>query len=126
MAHLYINFLDNLEQGLGSKAWGGEEFYTASLQAQYESIKPKLGYLAMDTLQQFVGIVFPAEMFRTYYISMPGFNREMKVRIRKDGTPGNKYINNVVIRPEHDQSLDYALPPQYDIIWLVTLRSGVL
>ena len=124
MAYLYINFLDNLEQGLGSKAWGGEEFYTASLQAQYESIKPKLGYLAMDTLQQFVGMVFPAEMFRTYYISMPGFNREMKVRIRKDGTPGNKYINNVVIRPEHDQSLDYALPPQYDIILIGDVTFG--
>ena len=36
MAHLYINFLDNLEQGLGGKAWGGEEFYTASLQAQVQ------------------------------------------------------------------------------------------
>ena len=123
MGYLYLNFLENYEYGLGSKPWGLEEFYTASLQAQYESIKPKLGYFAMDTLQQFMAMVFP-EVSRNYFISMPGFNRAIKQRIRKDGTPANKYIDNIVIRPEHDKLLDSALPPQYDIILIGDISFG--
>lgn len=38
MAYLYLNFVDNLEAGLGSKAWGRDDFYTNSLNEQYEAL----------------------------------------------------------------------------------------
>ena len=39
MAYLYLNFEENLQSG--SKNW--DDFYTESLQAQYEKLKIKLG-----------------------------------------------------------------------------------
>lgn len=44
MAYLYLNFVDNLEAGLGSKAWGRDDFYTNSLNEQYEALKPKFRF----------------------------------------------------------------------------------
>ena len=43
MAYLYLNFLDNLDKGLGDKAWGRNDFFTQSLNEQYEALKRKLG-----------------------------------------------------------------------------------
>ena len=43
MAYLYLNFLDNLDKGLGDKAWGRNDFFTQSLNEQYETMKRKLG-----------------------------------------------------------------------------------
>ena len=59
MGYLYLNFIDNLESGLGSKAWGRDDFYTNSLNEQYEALKPKLGNYAPETLQQFIMQLFP-------------------------------------------------------------------
>ena len=50
MAYLYLNFEENLQSG--SKNW--DDFYTESLQAQYEKLKIKLGDLAPETLQGFI------------------------------------------------------------------------
>ena len=43
MAYLYLNFLDNLDKGLGDKAWGRNDFFTQSLNEQYEALKRNLG-----------------------------------------------------------------------------------
>ena len=37
MAYLYLNFVDNLDKGLGDKAWGRNDFFTQSLNDQYSS-----------------------------------------------------------------------------------------
>ena len=50
MAYLYLNFLDNLDKGLGDKAWGRNDFFTQSLNEQYEALKRKLGGYAPPTL----------------------------------------------------------------------------
>ena len=50
MAYLYLNFLDNLDKGLGDKAWGRNDFFTQSLNEQYEALKRKLGGYAPDTI----------------------------------------------------------------------------
>lgn len=39
MGYLYLNFLENMNQG--SKSW--DDFYTSSLKEQYEVIKRKVG-----------------------------------------------------------------------------------
>ena len=54
MAYLYLNFVDNLDKGLGDKAWGRNDFFTQSLNDQYESLKRKLGGYAPESLQEFV------------------------------------------------------------------------
>lgn len=56
MAYLYLNFLDNLDKGLGDKAWGRNDFFTQSLNEQYKTLKIKLGY-APDALQEFIGYI---------------------------------------------------------------------
>lgn len=60
MAYLYLNFLDNLDKGLGDKAWGRNDFFTQSLNEQYETMKRKLGGYAPDTLQEFIRYTFPS------------------------------------------------------------------
>ena len=99
MAYLYLNFIDNLEQG--SKNW--DDFYTSSLTEQYEVIKRKIGNIAADNLQQFIGAVFPMAS-KSYYISMPGFDRRMLTNKR-----GKQCIYNIVIRPERDYYINSVL-----------------
>lgn len=106
MAYLYLNFIDNLEQG--SKNW--DDFYTSSLTEQYEVIKRKIGNIAADNLQQFIGAVFPMAS-KSYYISMPGFDRRMQTNKR-----GKQCIYNIVIRPERDYYINSVLPNNYDVI----------
>ena len=49
MSYLYLNFVDNLDKGLGDKAWGKNDFFTQSLTDQYEMLKRKLGGYAPET-----------------------------------------------------------------------------
>lgn len=124
--YLYLNFFDNLTKGLGEKGWGKEDFYTLSLTEQYEVLKRKLGRYAPDTLQEFVAQCFPITT-ATYCISMPGFEREIQTRIKKDGTPGMQYVNNVVIRPDlsdNSRRMVAKIPPQYDVILIGDITFG--
>ena len=72
MGYLYLNFLENMNQG--SKNW--DDFYTSSLNEQYESIKRKIG-LNLN-LQEFLSYAFPTHISKNYYISMPSFDRRVK------------------------------------------------
>lgn len=114
MSYLYINFLDNLERG--SRSW--DDFYTASLIEQYETLKQRLGYNAADTLQEFIASAFPLGD-KYYYISMPGFDRRIKKNYRD-----RDCIYNIVIRPEKDTLLSYRLPQNYDLIILGDVTFG--
>ena len=93
MAYLYLNFADNMQSG--SKSW--DDFYTEPLPKQYEKIKKKLGGLAPATLQGFLQSALALQVQRTYYISVPGFDRRIKTN-----RWGKQCINNIVIRPAHD------------------------
>ena len=53
MGYLYLNFLENMNQG--SKSW--DDFYTSSLKEQYEVIKRKVGLNI--NLQEFLSYAFP-------------------------------------------------------------------
>lgn len=106
MGYLYLSFMDNLEHG--SRSW--DDFYTTSLNDQYEVLKPKLGLYAADTFQEFIASAFPPTD-KYYYISLPGFDRRMKENRR-----GKQCIYNIVIRPERDVVLSYRLPENYDFI----------
>lgn len=114
MAYLYLNFLDNLEKG--SRSW--DDFYTTSLNDQYEALKPKLGLYAADTFQEFIASVFPITD-KYYYISLPGFDRRIKENRR-----GKQCIYNIVIRPERDAVLSYRLPENYDFIIIGDVTFG--
>lgn len=118
MGYLYLNFIDNLEQGLGDKPWGREEFYTASLNDQYNALKSKLGFYAEDTLQGFIARAFPT-MDKYYYISLPSFERSVKENRR-----GKQCIYNIVIRPEKDRFLSSCLPSDYDVILIGDVTFG--
>ena len=107
MAYLYLNFEDNLQSG--SKNW--DDFYTESLQAQYEKLKTKLGDLAPETLQGFIQSALVPQMQNTFHISVPGFDRRIKTNKR-----GKQCIYNIVIRPAHGFYSDYVLPKKYDLI----------
>lgn len=91
MAYLYLNFLDNLDKGLGDKAWGRNDFFTQSLNEQYEALKRKLGGYAPDTFQEFIGYTFPSTP-KYYNVSLPSFDRVMDENKR-----GNKILRNIVI-----------------------------
>ena len=121
MAYLYLNFMDNMEVGLGSKAWGRDDFYTTSLIEQYEVIKRKLGGYAPNTLQQFVAAVFPQNVSKAYCISMPSFDRQMQTNKR-----GKQCIYNIVIRPEKDIYTNSALPNNYDVMIIGDLTYGAV
>ena len=92
MAYLYLNFEENLQSG--SKNW--DDFYTESLQAQYEKLKTKLDGLAPETLQAFIQSALAPQMQNTFHMSAPGFDRRIKVNKR-----GKQCIYNIVIRPAH-------------------------
>lgn len=96
MAYLYLNFLDNSDKGLGDKAWGRNDFFTQSLNEQYEALKRKLGSYAPNALQEFIGYTFPSTP-KYYNVSLPSFDRTMDEDKR-----GNKILRNIVIRPEVD------------------------
>lgn len=114
MGYLYLNFMDNLERG--SKSW--DDFYNTSLKEQYEGLKHRLGIYAADTFQEFIASAFPS-MDKYYNISLPGFDRRMKVNHR-----GKQCIYNIVIRPEKDNILSYRLPNNYDIIIIGDVTFG--
>ena len=114
MGYLYLNFMDNLERG--SRSW--DDFYTTSLSEQYEALKPRLGYYAADTLQEFIASAFPVTD-KYYYVSLPGFDRRMKENRR-----WLQCIYNVVIRPEKDTILSYRLPSNYDLIIIGDVTFG--
>ena len=107
MAYLYLNFADNMQSG--SKSW--DDFYTEPLPKQYEKIKKKLGGLAPATLQGFLQSALALQVQRTYYISVPGFDRRIKTN-----RWGKQCINNIVIRPAHDFYADFVLPRNFDLI----------
>ena len=107
MAYLYLNFEENLQSG--SKNW--DDFCTESLQAQYEKLKAKLGSLAPETLQGFIQSALAPQMQNTFHMSVPEFDRRIKVNKR-----GKECIYNIVIRPAHGFYSDYVLPKKYDLI----------
>ena len=113
----HLNFVDNLEAGLGSKAWGRDDFYTNSLNEQYEALKPKLGSYAPDTLQQFIAQIFPT-VSKEYYVSLPGFDRAIKENRR-----GKQCIYNLVIRAKKD-IYSRTLPDNYDVIIIGDVTFG--
>lgn len=115
MSYLYLNFVENLEKG--SKNW--DDFYTSSLNEQYENIKRKLGTNIGDSLSEFINIAFPGEVEKKYYISMPSFDRRIK-KNRFD----KECIYNIVIRPEKDGYLKYVLPEKYDLILIGDVTFG--
>lgn len=124
--YLYLNFFDNLTKGLGEKSWGKEDFYTLSLNEQYEILKRKLGRYAPDTLQEFITQCFPI-FTATYCISMPAFEREIQTRTKKDGTAGPQFVNNVVLRPDladNSRRMMAKVPPQYDVILIGDITFG--
>ena len=106
MSYLYLNFLDNMNQG--SRSW--DDFYTSSLKDQFEVIKRKLGGLNYN-LQEFLSYAFPTQTSKNYYISMPSFDR----RIKQDRR-GKDVIYNIVIRPEKDSYLNNVVPQNYDLM----------
>lgn len=59
MGYLYLNFLENMNQG--SKSW--DDFYTSSLKEQYEVIKRKVGLNI--NLQEFLSYAFPTQTSKT-------------------------------------------------------------
>ena len=118
MAYLYLNFLDNLDKGLGDKAWGRNDFFTQSLNEQYEALKRKLGGYAPDTLQEFIGYIFPLTP-KYYKISLPSFKRTMEEDKR-----GNKILRNIVIRPEVDGYSRHVLPEMYDFMVIGDVTFG--
>ena len=107
MAYLYLNFEENLQSG--SKNW--DDFYTESLQAQYENLKAKLDGLAPETLQEFIQSSLAPQIQNTFHISVPGFDRRIKENKR-----GKQCIYNIVIRPAHGFYSEYVLPQKYDLI----------
>lgn len=117
MAYLYLNFVDNLEVGLGSKAWGRDDFYTNSLNEQYEALKFKLGNYAPETLQQFIAQIFPTTA-KEYNVSLPGFDRTIKENRR-----GKQCIYNFVIRAKKD-IYSYIMPDSYDLIIIGDVTFG--
>ena len=119
MAYLYLNFVDNLDKGLGDKAWGKNDFFTQSLNDQYESLKRKLGGYAPESLQEFVGYVFSTSLPKFYNISLPSFDRHMDENKR-----GNKILRNIVIRPEADMFSKNVLPNTYDFIVIGDVTFG--
>ena len=119
MGYLYINFLDNLNNGLGEKYWGKDDFYTTSLTEQYEVLKRKLGGYVSETLQEFIAMAFPANTSKYYNISMPSFDRRMK-----EDKKGRQHIYNIVIRPEKDSYLSSILPSNYDFIVIGDVTFG--
>ncbi|MCH5142670.1 MAG: AAA family ATPase [Clostridiales bacterium] len=114
MGYLYLNFMDNLERG--SRSW--DDFYTLSLNEQYEALKPRLGNFAADNLQEFIASAFPLND-KFYYVSLPGFDRRIKENRRS-----KQCIYNIVIRPEKDVSLSYRLPKNYDLIIIGDVTFG--
>lgn len=117
MGYLYLNFCDNLNQG--SKNY--DDYYTLSLSEQYQSLKNKLGRTAPETLEEFVARCCPL-MEMLYFISIPAFDRKIKSRIKKDGTEGVQYINNVVIRPSPYENS--GIPSQYNVILIGDIVFG--
>ena len=114
MAYLYLNFLDNLNQG--SKSW--DDFYTTSLNEQFEMIKRKLS-LSVNNVQEFLGYAFPTQASKNYYISMPSFDRRVKQNRR-----GRDVIYNIVIRPEKDYYLNPIIPSRFDLIIIGDVTFG--
>ena len=110
MSYLHLNFVENLDKGLGDKAWGRNDFFTQSLNDQYEMLKRKLGGYAPATIQEFIGYIFP-KITKYYNISLPSFDRTLEENKR-----GNKVLRNIVIRPETDGYSRYVLPDMYDLI----------
>ena len=122
--YLYLNFADNLDTG--SRSW--DDFYTTSLHEQYKSLKTKLGRQAPDELQEFVAGCFPLGS-STYYVSMPAFERQIKTKQKRDGTPGVAYIDNVVIRPDLSSAsrrMGAKVPSQYDVIFIGNITFGTV
>lgn len=107
MAYLYLNFEENLQSGSKNR----DDFYTESLQAQYEKLKTKLGGLAPETLQGFIQSALAPQMQNTFHISVPGFDRRIKENKR-----GRQCIYNIVIRLAHNRYIDYIVSKKYDLI----------
>lgn len=117
MAYLYLNFFDNLTSG----SRNFDDFYTQPLAEQYEGIKRRLGRNAPEDLQKFVGMCCPYNESE-YYISMPAFDRKIQRRIRRDGSEGAEYINNVVIRPTPGGT--YGIPESLNVIFIGDITFG--
>lgn len=57
-----------------------------------------------------------------YYISMPALDRKIQRRVRRDGSEGAEYINNVVIRPSLYRT--YGIPDETDVIFIGDITFG--
>lgn len=117
MAYLYLNFFDNLTSG----SRNFDDFYTQSLAEQYEVIKRRLGRNAPEDLQKFVAMCCPYSESE-YYISMPALDRKIQRKVRRDGSEGPEYINNVVIRPTLCRT--YGIPESLDVIFIGDITFG--
>lgn len=114
MSYLYLNFYDNLNQG--SKSW--DDFYTLSLNEQYDVLKRKLGRYAPDTLYELIAACCPSS-YHTYHVSMPSFERKTTPNRR-----GKECIYNIVIRPEKSAYSTNYIPSKYDLILIGDVTFG--
>ena len=73
MSYLYLNFLDNMNQG--SRSW--DDFYTSSLKDQFEVIKRKLGGLNYN-LQEFLSYAFPTQRI-TIFLCLASIEESSKI-----------------------------------------------
>lgn len=115
MSYLYLNFNKYLE----SLSKNPRDFYATSLNEQYDKLRKKIEDHSKRTIQEFFNCIMSDYIERDYYISMPALYREP---IQNNNS--SIFINNVVIRPEHDSYISTYLPDKYDLILVGDIRLG--
>lgn len=118
MGYLYLNFIDNLESGSRNP----NDLYNTSLNEQYEALRSRFGGYYSGTLQQFISLYCPLSASE-YYISLPSFDRGIRMVVNKNGRE-NKYINNIIIRPVKSLYTRNVLPQNYDLILIGDVTFG--
>ncbi len=117
MSFLYLDFTRNISDG---KQFGAD-FFNTSLEEQYQSIlrRMPIGMSKVSDFTQFINMCFNAMEAKWYYLSMPSFNREAKPDIK-----GVDYYNNVVVRPQKTNAMQYILPQGMNIILIGDIRMA--
>lgn len=109
MSYLYMNFTNRMNT---KNKYLLENFN--SLREQFEPLQRKLRNYnkTVSSLEDLINKCLP-QMPNTYYVSMPGFERELD-----ESNPNRDFLRNVVIRPERSIAISSCIPENFHIIFI--------
>lgn len=114
MSYIFLSFHKRLDSNSTNK----KDYYSLSLNNQYEKLKKRLPLEKQFSFREFIEGCFQSGFLKRYFFTCPNFLREKKELSKVS------YLYNVVIRPEYTPQMEKFLPDNQNVILIGDICEG--